>query len=278
MSTQPWLPDAHEPRLPRSPCGVAGPSEALLHGAQDVQCKFNHADLGECPQANEPGPKGAEPGSLPPGRKPGPLPAGTHPRRGPVSAVASTGSKGVSEPIPSVRRRGYRSGVSFGIYFVPHQADGDWDAAMDALEEVAGREVPFGDDDDALWERIKAAVQAELPGWQESSGGWFRELDYDPMGMQLMMSVGEVSLSVPYWTAGDEAVRTVDTLRRIVSVVEGVTGLVAYDPQSGGLFLKADPGVATATFDQIRSQFVERYLADPPPAPAKRRWPLFRKS
>ena len=86
---------------------------------------------------------------------------------------------------------------------------------MDALEEAAGDEVPFGDADEALWQQIAAAAQAELPGWDEFSGATFREFNHDPTGMQLMMSVGEISLGVPYWTAGDEAVRTVDTLRQL---------------------------------------------------------------
>jgi hypothetical protein len=37
-------PDTHKPRLPQSPYGVAGSSEALLHWAQDALCNFQYAN------------------------------------------------------------------------------------------------------------------------------------------------------------------------------------------------------------------------------------------
>jgi hypothetical protein len=45
MPTQHPAAFAHEPRLPQSPCGVAGSSEALLHRAQDARHTLHYPRL-----------------------------------------------------------------------------------------------------------------------------------------------------------------------------------------------------------------------------------------
>lgn len=192
-------------------------------------------------------------------------------------ALASRLGKPNTWPVHEVVTQSYRFDMSFDIYFVPRRADGDWDAAMEALEEAAGQELQFSAADEVVWQRIRSEVEDELPGAEEFSGESHRELSYEPIGLQLSMSVGEISVSVAYWSDGEEALRTVEKLRRIAALVESATGLVAYDPQAGGPFLDGQPSAATSAFDKARVVLDEPQASGPPSEAPKRRWSPFRR-
>jgi hypothetical protein len=69
-------------------------------------------------------------------------------------------------------------------------------------------------------------------------------------GLSLGFGPGELSLSVPYWTQGEEAQETMALVRRIAAAVEQATGLTAYDPQTDGPLLAGDVDESVAVFDR----------------------------
>jgi hypothetical protein len=87
------------------------------------------------------------------------------------------------------------------------------------------------------------------------------------------MDAGGVSLTVPYWHSGPDAERIVALLQHVVTIIEGATGLVAYDLQAEAPFLRADPAAAASIFDLVRRSFAETLPEARPP-----RWRrLFRR-
>ncbi len=156
--------------------------------------------------------------------------------------------------------------------FMPRPADGDWDALVEQREEAAEDVTSLGAEDLAMWERIKAGVADELPDAEEFSTDTHRELTFEPLGMQLSMYPGEIAVTTAYWSDGDEARQTVETLRRLAGIVERITGLTAYDPQSDRAFLDGDPQDAVNTFGTVRAMLDERVAPPPEPLEPKRKW------
>jgi hypothetical protein len=81
-----------------------------------------------------------------------------------------------------------------------------------------------------------------------------------------MLAHGELSLSVPYWYDGEQAERIVPLLRDVVTRVEQVTGLTAYDPQADAAFLDAGSRSTAQVFDQVHHAM--RNLHPPAPSPS----------
>lgn len=139
------------------------------------------------------------------------------------------------------------------------------------------------DDDLATWKQIKATVLADLPNATEFVGERSRVMDDEALRFQVSMFPTGISLSVPYWSEGDEADgdeadAIVRMLRRLTGQVEQITGLVGYDPQSDCPFLEGQRRQALDAFDQVRvllNEDAATTTPEPPsdasPAP-KRRW------
>ena len=161
--------------------------------------------------------------------------------------------------------------MSFDVYFFEPSAADDWEAALEALEEVG--EDLLSEADLEQWSSIVAAVEPVLPETVSYESETVRQLTVEAIGLQLTLSPGELSLTVPYWSTGDEAERTVRLLRDVASAVEGATGLIAYDPQSDGPFLAGSTEAAGQSFERAATVLDDvragRATAEPPP---KRRW------
>lgn len=148
--------------------------------------------------------------------------------------------------------------MSYDIYFVRRPADGRWDDVLFDLEGEAGSDRSLQQDELEVWESIVTGVCSLLPDIESFEGDNNRELTDEASGIQLFMYSGELSLSVPYWYSGPEAEALVAVLRQVVEIVEGKSGLVAFDPQAEGPFLETDASAAASSFDKVHQSFTER--------------------
>jgi hypothetical protein len=166
--------------------------------------------------------------------------------------------------------------MSFDLYFLALGPGETWQEAMDRLEKAAASPAGLDDQDLAQWDAVRAVVKPLLPGAEEFSGDGRRELSDGGSGIQLALSHGELSLTIPYWYSGPEAHAMVERLRAVAAAVEGVTQLTAYDPQADAPFLGEGEQTAVATFDQVEAALRPgRLPMDREPGRLKR---LFRRS
>jgi hypothetical protein len=170
--------------------------------------------------------------------------------------------------------------LSFDIYFVTRPADGNWDAATAAQQRVDDADSSLSEGDLAIWEQIKATVLDELPDASEVVGDQSRDMNDESLRLQFSMFPTEISLSVPYWSEGDEAEAIVGLLQRLTGQLEQITDLVGYDTQADCPFLEGQPRQAVDTFDHVRVVFDEHAASAPPsvasPAPRRQWWPFRR--
>ncbi|MGI9607166.1 MAG: hypothetical protein ACR2P0_13600 [Acidimicrobiales bacterium] len=152
--------------------------------------------------------------------------------------------------------------VSFDIYFVPR--DRPFTESLDAIEEaaIATEYATLGDADREQWGAIVDALAETWPGAEQHEGSGHREMSDLERGAQLSMAPGELALSVAYWHSGDGAQDVDRWLREVVATIEGVTGLVGYDPQADAAFLDGDQGSAAATMDYVSERIAA--IASPP--------------
>ena len=147
---------------------------------------------------------------------------------------------------------------------------------MDRIEEASGDDRELTSEELELWARIVDAVSSVIADVEQFEGDRYRQLD-DGVGMQLTMFPGELSINSPYWFEGDEAERVVEKLRQVSLAVEGVTGLVAYDPQAEAAFLADGSSTAAATFDRVGAAMREHLSVDESTPPARPWWAFWRR-
>lgn len=165
--------------------------------------------------------------------------------------------------------------MSFDLFLVRPPDDGDWDAAMDRHGERSGPSEGFDEDDERRWAEIRRSVSAILPEVEESGSDTVHELTAPSFGLQVFMYPGETGLSVPYWYEHEEAERIVGVLRDLATELERITGLTAYDPQSGGPFLSGGIAQAAPTFDRVAGAMAvggDGPGRPPAPEPVPRPW------
>lgn len=139
--------------------------------------------------------------------------------------------------------------MSFDLYFLTRGPDETWQDAMERLEDAAASPAELDEEHLARWDSVRTHVRPLLPGAEEVAGESHRELSDDASGIQVSLSHGELSLSIPYWYSGPDAEALVARLRAVVVAVEGATGLTAYDPQADAPFVGGGDRTAAATFD-----------------------------
>lgn len=167
--------------------------------------------------------------------------------------------------------------MSFDLYFVRRPAPGQsWDHVMERLEEAAAEQAAPTPEDRELWDRVVAAVAPIVPEGEVFKHERSQTFD-DGVGLQLSMYPGEISINTPYWFDGEEAENVVDRLRAVAAAVEEATGLVTYDPQSGGAFLESGAAEAPATFDRIHAFMANELGAQPVTNTKRPRWMFWRR-
>jgi hypothetical protein len=63
--------------------------------------------------------------------------------------------------------------------------------------------------------------------------------------VSILVSPAEIGIDIPYWHHEAEAEEVLEQVGRYVALLQREAGLVAYDPQTGGLF-EPPTGVAQA--------------------------------
>lgn len=122
--------------------------------------------------------------------------------------------------------------MSYDIYFL-HRRDGQsWDEALQAMEDAADDGEPIPARLLEAWERIVPQARAllgdvDITEYELES----RDLSHSETGIDLSVIGDEVSITVPYWHAGDAAAVVLGKVFALSAVVEKETGLTAYDPQ-----------------------------------------------
>jgi hypothetical protein len=172
--------------------------------------------------------------------------------------------------------------VSFDLYFLSPRPGETWDGAMARLEAAATEKAAFDDADLARWDSVQARVAVLLPDAETFQGRAHRELSDDATGIQVSLSPGELSLTVPYWYSGPDAQRLTALLRSVVLAIEEETGLTAYDPQAAAPFIGSGDAAAAETFNRVHdvlaSQAGSANAAESTPPPGSRQKRFSRKS
>lgn len=137
--------------------------------------------------------------------------------------------------------------MSFDLTFLAPDAPPE--ESMDELGQLADDdgERPLGSERQAQWEQLAGQVKRIVPNATEVRETTAHELSDDATGVQLSMNDVEIALSVPYWHSGDQIHDITDLLSAIAFMVEEVTGLRAFDPQSGSWFIGQGDAFAAGT-------------------------------
>ncbi|MEV1078329.1 hypothetical protein AB0I98_08755 [Streptomyces sp. NPDC050211] len=110
------------------------------------------------------------------------------------------------------------------------------------------------------WDRIvpQARIllgEVDITEYEQES----RDLSHSDTGIGLSVFGDEVSLTVPYWHAGDRAAVVLGKVFALSAIVEKETGLTAYDPQVERPLAEASPqsviGLMSRTTEDLRSRY-----------------------
>ena len=86
-----------------------------------------------------------------------------------------------------------------------------------------------------------------------------RELSQSGTGIDLSVFGDEVTITVPYWHAGDEAAKVLRDVFALAAVVEKETGLTAYDPQVERPVAETPPQEAVLVMSRVTGDLRSRY-------------------
>ncbi|MEZ3179229.1 hypothetical protein KYY02_11170 [Streptomyces pimonensis] len=120
--------------------------------------------------------------------------------------------------------------MSYDIDFLRRRDGQSWDEVLEAMEDTADDSEPIPARLLGAWGRIVPQARALLgevnitEHEQES-----RDLSHSDTGIDLSVFGDEVSITVPYWYAGDNAAVVRGTVFALSAIVEKGTGLTAYD-------------------------------------------------
>ncbi|MFF7111844.1 hypothetical protein ACFY91_05985 [Streptomyces albogriseolus] len=86
-----------------------------------------------------------------------------------------------------------------------------------------------------------------------------RDLSHPGTGIDLSVFGSEVTITVPYWHAGDDAAVVLGQVSTLAAIVEKETGLTAYDPQTESPLVETPPedsiGLTSRITEDLRSRY-----------------------
>ena len=144
--------------------------------------------------------------------------------------------------------------MSYDIYFVRRDPGQSFEDALDATEEsFEGDPGPLSAVELEQWDEVLPAARAVLGDVQEFSDETTRELSDRDTGIELSLFNGEMAIRVPLDDQEDEDGAIMARVYELARVVERVTGLEGYDPQTGAPVSDLAGGGAGAEGRQERS-------------------------
>ncbi|MEU0597247.1 hypothetical protein ABZ484_03110 [Streptomyces sp. NPDC006393] len=150
--------------------------------------------------------------------------------------------------------------MSYDIYFLNRRDGQSWDEVLEAMEEAAEDSEPIPAHLLGAWDRIVPQArtllgEVEITEYKQES----RDLSHSGTGIDLSVFGDEVTITVPYWHAGDDAAVVLGQISALAAIVEKETGLTAYDPQAERPLMETpreDPiGLMSRITEDLRSRY-----------------------
>ncbi|MFG2943780.1 hypothetical protein [Streptomyces adustus] len=150
--------------------------------------------------------------------------------------------------------------MSYDIYFLNRRDGQSWNEVLEAMEDTAEDSEPIPAPLLEAWDRIVPQARrllgpVEITEYEQES----RDLSHSGTGIGLSVFGDEVSITVPYWHAGDEAAVVLGLVSALAAVVEKETGLTAYDPQTERPLVEAPMEDSIRLMSRITDDLHSRY-------------------
>ncbi|MGX1476114.1 UNVERIFIED_CONTAM: hypothetical protein RKD50_004922 [Streptomyces canus] len=150
--------------------------------------------------------------------------------------------------------------MSYDIYFLCRRDGQSWDEVLEAMEDAAEDSEPIPARLLEAWDRIVPQARGllgdvEITEYEQES----RDLNHTGTGIGLSVFGDEVSITVPYWHAGNEAAVVLDKVFALAAIVENETKLTAYDPQVERPLRETPPQGPAELMSRITEDLRSRY-------------------
>ncbi|MEV7036106.1 hypothetical protein AB0N99_38505 [Streptomyces sp. NPDC093272] len=150
--------------------------------------------------------------------------------------------------------------MSYDIYFLNRRDGQSWDEVLEAMEDTPEDSEPIPAPLLEAWDRIVPQARrllgtVEITEYEQES----RDLSHSGTGIGLSVFGDEVSITVPYWHAGDEASVVLSLVSALAAAVEKETGLTAYDPQTEHPLMEAPMEDSIRLMSRITDDLHSRY-------------------
>ncbi|MFC8067113.1 hypothetical protein [Streptomyces sp. NPDC057293] len=150
--------------------------------------------------------------------------------------------------------------MSYDIYFLNRRYGQSWDEVLEAMEDAAKHSEPIPTQLLEAWARVVPQAQTllgevEITEYEQES----RDLSHSGTGIDLSVFGDEVSITVPYWHAGNDAAVVLGKVSALAAIVEKETGLTAYDPQADRPLAEAQPESSIGLMSRITEDLRSRY-------------------
>ncbi|MCF4138368.1 hypothetical protein L1856_19115 [Streptomyces sp. Tue 6430] len=150
--------------------------------------------------------------------------------------------------------------MSYDIYFLRRRDRESWNEVLEGMEDAAEDSEPIPAHLLEAWDRIVPQArtllgEVEITEYEQES----RDLSHSGTGIDLSVFGDEVTITVPYWHARDDAAVVLGQVSALAAVVEKETGLTAYDPQTErplvGTTSEGSIGLMSRITEDLRSRY-----------------------
>ncbi|MET9119385.1 hypothetical protein ABZX38_35055 [Streptomyces longwoodensis] len=150
--------------------------------------------------------------------------------------------------------------MSYDIYFLSRRDGQSWDEVLEAMEDAAEHSEPIPARLLKSWERIVPQARLLLGEVDITEDGQeSRDLSHSGTGIDLSVFGDEVSITVPYWHAGENASVVLGKVFALAAIVEKETALTAYDPQTECALAEVQPQGAIGLMSSVTEDLRSRY-------------------
>ncbi|WP_460066633.1 hypothetical protein [Streptomyces sp. YKOK-I1] len=150
--------------------------------------------------------------------------------------------------------------MSYDICFLKRRDGQSWDEVLEEMEVAAEDSEPIPTHLLEAWDRIVPQARTLLGGVEITEcEKESRDLSHSRTGIGLSVFGDEVSITVPYWHAGDGAAVVLGQVSALAAIVEKETGLTAYDPQTERPLTETPPEGPVGLMSRITEDLRSRY-------------------